>query len=200
LNLPQRRFGEGGKKIGQQKPNLSGLNRREKTKGKGGRNMRRGILFGLVLGLMVLGSASVSSAQSGPVLEKIWGPAEVNWGGLLKIYIKAKGSDADLRWVLVSASRPQQMQPSGSTMIRVKKGTKDLNGFIYWDTSQSQAKSNVEAKIYISVEDWKGNESETQSVVVKLVPKGAKADKYPSDFQEVEIGPAIMPGTQRMSP
>jgi hypothetical protein len=162
--------------------------------------MRKGILMVLVLGLMVLGAASVSSAQGGPVLEKIWAPAEVNWGSILKVYIKAKGSDSDLRWVNVTSGKPQQSQPSGATTIRVKKGMKDLNGYIYWDTSQSQAKSNVEAKIYISIEDRKGNESETQSVVVKLVAKGAKADKNPSDFEEKEIGPYMAPAAQKFTP
>ena len=163
--------------------------------------MRRGFSIGLLLGLMVLGSAMMSFAQEGPVLEKVWAPAEVNYGSLVKIYIKAHDPNGDMRWIVVSASKPEQMQPTGATPIRLKKGVgTDLNGYLYWDTRQARAKSNVEAKIFFMIEDWKGNESETQSVVVKLVAKGAKAAQKPSEFLETEIGPIMLPGTQRFKP
>jgi hypothetical protein len=163
--------------------------------------MRRGILVGLVVGLMVLGFALVSFAQEGPVLDKVWAPAEVNIGSLLKIYVKAHDPNADMRWVLVSASRPEQMQPSGATEIRLKKGLgNELNGYLYFDSGQAVIKAATAIKVFIAIEDWKGNESETQSVVIKFVPKGAKVSQMPSDFKEMEIGPIIMPGTQRFQP
>jgi len=154
--------------------------------------MRRGILLGLVLGLMVLGSAMVSSAQEAPVLEKVWAPAELNSGKLLKIYIKASDPQGDMRWLVVSGGRAGGTHPTGAVPIRLKKSLgKDLNGYIYWDTSKAFIKEAI-LMAEILIEDWKGNESETKSVTVKIVSKGAKAEKVPADFREVEIGPIMV--------
>jgi hypothetical protein len=159
--------------------------------------MRRGILFGLVLALMVLGAASVSSAQGGPVLEKVWAPAEVNWGSILKVYVKASDPEGDMRWVLVSAGKTGQAQPTGSTPIRLKKDVrKSVNGYVYWDTNMA-AQKNTEGIVVIQVEDFKGQESEPMTVKVKIVPKGAKVEQPPADFQEAEIGPVILNTIQR---
>ncbi len=153
--------------------------------------MRRSILLGLVSGLMVLGSAMVSSAQEAPVLEKVWAPAEINYGGLAKIYIKASDPQGDMRWLVVTAAG-EHGGPSGSVPIRLKKGLgKDLNGYVYWNTKQANRQEGS-AKVEILVEDWKGNESETKSVTIKMVRKGAKAQKPPADFQEKEIGPIML--------
>jgi len=143
---------------------------------------------------MVLGFALTSFAQEGPVLDKVWAAAEVNIGSLCKIYVKAHDPNGDMRWVIVSASRPEQMQPSGATQIRLKKGIgTELNGYLYFDTSQAKMKgSSGSVKVFIAIEDWKGNESETQSVTIKFLTKGAKAFQMPTDFKEAEIGPIII--------
>ena len=159
--------------------------------------MRRGILFGLVLGLMVLGAASVSSAQGGPVLEKVWAPAEVNYGSILKVYVKASDPEGDMRWVLVSAGKTGQAQPTGSTPIRLNKASrKSVNGYVYWDTTKA-AQKNTAGIISIQVEDFKGQESEPMTVTVKIVPKGAKVEQVPAEFQEAEIGPVLLDTIQR---
>jgi hypothetical protein len=157
--------------------------------------MRRGILFGLVLGLMVLGAASVSSAQGGPVLEKIWAPAEVNYGSILKVYVKATDPEGDMKWVVVTGGKGGK--PTGSVPIRLGKDMKkDLNGFVYYDTGKS-AQKDVSGTVFIMIEDQKGNETEEKSVAVKIVAKGAKADKPPADFKEVAIGPVMIDNIQR---
>jgi len=154
--------------------------------------MRRGIILGLMLGLMVLGPALVCRAQEAPVLEKVWAPAELTSGKILKIYLKASDPQGDMRWLVVSGGRAGTTHPSGAVPIRLKKSLgKDLNGYIYWDTSKAFIKEAT-VKVEILVEDWKGNESETKSVTVKIVNKGVKAEKAPADFQEVEIGPIMV--------
>jgi hypothetical protein len=159
--------------------------------------MRKGMLLGLVLGLMILGTASVSSAQGGPVLEGVWAPAEVNFGAVLKVYVKASDPEGDMRWILVSIGKSGQAEPAGSTMIRLKKEVrKSVNGFVFFDTSKA-ANKQTEGKITIQVEDFKGQESEAKTVTVKLVPKGAKAEKAPADFQEIPIGPVMMQNVER---
>ncbi len=161
--------------------------------------MRRGMVLGLVLGMMVLGSAMVCSAQEAPKIEKVWAPAEFNFGSVLKIYLKASDPQGDIRWVYVTAGGSGITKPSGAVPIRVKKGTKDLNGYVYWDSSKAPQKSGS-ATLEIMVEDMKGNESEGKSVTVKMVAKGAKAEKAPADFQEVEIGPIMMPPIGKVTP
>ena len=157
--------------------------------------MKKGILLGLALGLMILGSAMESSAQGGPVLEKIWAPAEVNSGSILKVYIKGSDPEGDLKFVVVTAGKGTQ--PTGSTPIRISKDArKDLNGYVYWDTRKAATQS-TSGTVWVLLEDQKGNESETKSVAVKIVPKGAKAEKPPADFQEKEIGPVMMDTIQR---
>jgi hypothetical protein len=178
-----------------QRLKLSGLDRQKKMGKKGGKEMRKGILLGLALVLMVLGTAVDSRAQGGPVLEKIWAPAEVDYGKLLKVYIKASDPEGDMRWVTVAGGRGEK--PTGAVPIRIsKEARKDLNGFVYWDTRKA-ASHNTSGTVFITIEDWKGNESETKSVAVKIVPKGAKAEKPPADFQEKEIGPIMMDTLQR---
>jgi hypothetical protein len=185
-------LGIDGKHRKQQRPDLSGLNRREKNKKEGGRKMKRGIWLGLVLGLMVLGAASVCSAQGGPVLEKIWVPAEVNHGQLLKIYIKASDPENDIRWVYITAGRGKQTYLGAPTRIK-KEFAKDLNGYVWWDTKQAAMK-DVTGTVEVMVEDRKGNESEAKSATVKIVAKGAKAETAPGDFKDVNLGPVMVQG------
>ena len=157
--------------------------------------MRKSIMMVLVLGLMVLGFAAMSSAQGGPKIEKVWAPAEVNYGSVLKVYIKATDPEGDMRWVVVSAGKGDK--PTGSVPIRLGKDMKkDLNGFVYYDTLRAPQK-NVSGTAYIMIEDQKGNESEVMKVAVKVVAQGAKAEKPPADFQEVAIGPVLIDAIQR---
>ncbi len=162
--------------------------------------MRRIIVAGLVVGLMVLGSAMVSIAQEGPKLEKIWAPAEINSGDLLKIYLKASDPTGDMKFLLVTAGGAGITKPVGFVMIRLKKGIgKDLNGYVYWDSSRSTVKEGS-TTVEIIVEDRKGNESEAKSVNIKMVTRGAKEEKPPADFQEVEIGPIDIYNIRRITP
>ena len=157
--------------------------------------MRRGMLLGLVLGLMVLGAAMECSAQGGPVLEKIWVSPEVNSGSLLKVYIIATDPEGDMKWVVVSGGKGDK--PTGALPIRLGKDMrKDLNGFVYCDTGKA-AQRDVSGTVFIQIEDQKGNESETKSAPVKIVGKGAKAEKPPADFKEVAIGPVMLDAIQR---
>jgi hypothetical protein len=143
--------------------------------------MRRVMVLGLVLGVMVLGSAMVSIAQEAPKLEKVWAP------------------QGDMRWLVVTAGGPGITKPVGSAPIRLSKGLKDLNGYVYWDSSKAAQKSGT-ATVEILVEDMKGNESEAKSVTIKLVAKGAKAEKAPAEFQEVEIGPILIKAIGKVTP
>ena len=140
---------------------------------------------------MVLGTARESLAQHAPVLEKIWVSPEVNYGSLLKVYIKASDSEGDMRWVVVTAGR--DTHPVGSVPVRLGKVMrKDLNGYIYWDTNKVGLPKEISGTVQVLIEDWKGNESEAKSVPVKLVLKGAKVEKPPADFKEVAIGPVML--------
>jgi len=161
--------------------------------------MRRVIVFGLVLGLMVLGSAMVTSAQEGPKIEKIWAPAEFNYGSVLRIYVKASDPTGDMKWLVVTAGGAGITKPAGSAPIRLTKGMKDLNGYVYWDSSRAAQKSGS-ATVEIIVEDMKGNESAPMSVQVKMVTKGAKAEKPPAEFQNVEIGPIMIGRIGQVTP
>ncbi len=163
--------------------------------------MKKGMVLGLAMTLMILGAAAVSSAQSGPVLEKIWAPAELNAGSILRIYIKASDPDGNLRWVIVSGARGgQKAEPTGAVPIRVtKEFRKDMNGYVYWDTKQASV-TNTEGKIWIQLEDWKGNESDTKFVVIRLVPTGAKEERPPAEFKNVEIGPIMVHTLQPIGP
>jgi len=160
--------------------------------------MKRGIWLGLVLGLMVLGAASVCSAQGGPVLEKIWAPAEVNHGSLLKVYIKATDPEGDIRWVYISAGRGKQATAGAPTRVKKEFG-KELNGYVWWSTKQA-VMQNVTGTVEVMVEDMKGNESETKSLPVKIVAKGAKAENPPADFKEVDLGPIMVQGLTTTPP
>jgi hypothetical protein len=162
--------------------------------------MRRIIVVGLVVGLMVLGSAMVSIAQEGPKLEKIWAPAEFNYGSVVKIYLKASDPTGDMKFLLVTAGGAGITKPVGFVMIRLKKGLgNELNGYVYWDSSRSAVKAGS-TTVEIIVEDRKGNESEAKSVDIKMVPQGAKAEERPADFQEVEIGPITIYNIRRVTP
>ena len=154
--------------------------------------MQRGLLVGLVLGLIVLGTAVESSAQGGPALEKVWAPSEVNFGDMLKIYIKASDPEGDMRWVMISAGKSGENDPAASVPLRLKKQfRKNVNGYVYCQTDRAIDRK-VEGKFVIQIEDFKGNESQPMSVIVNLVPKGAKAQKAPADFQEIPIGPIML--------
>jgi hypothetical protein len=160
-------------------------------KRKGGKQMRRGILLGLVLGLMVLGSAMESSAQGGPVLEGVWAPSQINWGQELHVYVKAKAGDSDMRWIWVSGGK-QAAGQGGSVPIRLNANSrKELNGYVYWDTHQARQR-DVTGTVTIQIEDWKGNESASKSVTIHMVPKGAKVEKPPAEFKNVAIGPVMI--------
>jgi hypothetical protein len=161
--------------------------------------MKKIFVLGLALACMVLGTAIQSYAQGGPVLEKIWAPKEVNAGQLLKIYVKAKAGDSDMRWVIVGAERGTGA-PTASVPIRLgKEFKKELNGYVYMDT-RGAAMKNVKGTVYIQIEDYKGNESQEMSAPVALVGKDAKPEKPPADFKEVTIGPAVAPNIQKPGP
>lgn len=164
--------------------------------------MRKSILVGMALIAMVLGTALQSNAQQGPVLEKVWAPEQVNAGDILKVYIKGTSPGGQMRWVIVSAARGagKSTEPTGAVPIRVmKQFRQDLNGYVYWDTKKAAVK-NSEGTIWIMLEDWKGNESETKSVAIRLVPMGAKKEKPPAEFKEVEIGPIMSDAMQPLGP
>jgi len=162
--------------------------------------MRRIIMVGLVVGLMVLGSAMVSIAQEGPKLEKIWAPAEFNFGSMLKIYVKASDPTGEMKFLNVTAGGGGITKPVGFMITRLKKGSgKELNGYIYWDSSRAAVTSGS-MTVEIMVEDRKGNESETKSVEIKMVTKGAKAEKPPAEFQEVEIAPITIYNVRKVTP
>jgi hypothetical protein len=137
---------------------------------------------------MVLGAASVCSAQGGPVLEKVWVAPEVNYGDLLKVYVKASDPTGDMRFVIVSGGRGAV----GSAVTRIsKKARKDLNGYLWWDTTKAINRDTTGA-VSIQIEDMKGAESEVMTVPVKIVSRGAKSQSPPPEFQEVEIGPIMI--------
>jgi len=156
--------------------------------------MRKGILLGLALVLMVLGTAMESRAQSAPVLEKIWVCPEVNHGDLLKVYIKAKDADSDIRWIMVSGGRGKGAI-QGSFIRLKKEDRKDLNGYIFWDTGQA-ANRSVSGTVEVSLEDMKGNESETMSLPVRIVSTGAKSCSVPGEFKDKAIGPIMLDSHQ----
>ena len=161
--------------------------------------MKKVIVLGLVLACMVLGTAIQSHAQGGPVLEKIWAPKQVNAGEVLKVYVKGKAGESDIRWVIVGGVRGTG-EPTASTPIRLEKAMrKDLNGYVYWDT-RGAAMKNVKGTFFVQLEDWKGNESSQMSVPVELVAKGAKKEKPPEDFKDVAIGPVMATNIQKPGP
>jgi hypothetical protein len=160
--------------------------------------MRKGILLGLALVLMVLGTAMDGRAQSNPVLEKVWVSPEVNHGDMLKVYIKAKDADADLRWIMVSGGRGKGAI-YGSVIRLRKEDRKDLNGYVFWDTGQAAMRS-VSGTVEITIEDWKGNESETMSLPVKIVASGAKSQSAPAEFKDKALGPIMIDAAQMGAP
>jgi hypothetical protein len=160
------------------------------NQGKRGKRMKKVILLGLALGLTVLGTAMESRAQSAPVLEKVWVSPEVNHGDLLKIYIKASDREGDMRWIMVSAGRGKGAI-YGSVIRLRKENRKELNGYVFWDTGQAVQRS-VSGTVEITIEDWKGNESETLSLPVKIVSIGAKSQPAPGEFKEKAIGPVMI--------
>ena len=164
----------------------------EKKQGERRKEMRKGILLVLVLGLMVFCATKDSSAQGGPpVIEKVWASPEVPSGKLLKIYIKASDPDGDMKWLFISAGRGKQAT-TAAIPIRIKKeSAKSLNGYLYWDTSR--AEKNISGTVEIVIEDSKGMESEAKSVSVEIKGgKDVKAQKASSDFQETAIAPVMM--------
>ena len=158
--------------------------------------MKKGILLVLVLGLMVFCATKDSNAQGGPpVLEKIWVSPEMNLGGMLKVYIKASDPDGDMRWLIVGAGRGKQVV--AAVPIRLGKDMrKSINGYVYFDTKRAQRGGVATGTIEVQIEDWKGNESEAMSATIKIMPKDAKAQKPPADFQEVAIGPIMLDNVQ----
>ena len=152
--------------------------------------MRKGIFLGLALVLMVLGTAMESRAEgTAPVLEKVWVSPQVNHGDLLKIYIKGSDPDGDIRFIQVSAGRKGGVVGS---MIRLKKEDRqDLNGYVFWDTGQA-AQRNTGGVVEVTLQDWKGNESETISVPVKIVSTGGKSEPTPAEFKDRAIGPIMI--------
>ncbi len=153
--------------------------------------MKRGLILVVALAFMVVGAATETRAQSGPVLEEVWVSPEVNHGDLLKIYIKGYASGADLRWILISP-HVQGKPTSGATSIKLRKeAKKKINGYIYWDTKRAKTDSGS-GNVDISLEDWQGNECEARSVPIKMVARGAKKASPPSSFQEVAIGPIML--------
>jgi hypothetical protein len=156
------------------------------------KEMRKAILFGLVLGVMVLGTAMESRAQNAPVLEKVWVSPEVNRGDLLKVYIKASDPDGDMKWIIVTAGARKGAGAISSSVIRLWiEDQKDLNGYVFWDTGQAPS-TGASGTLEITIEDWKRNESKTLSLPVKIVPMGAKSQSAPEEFKEKEIGPIMM--------
>jgi hypothetical protein len=151
--------------------------------------MRKAIFWGLALVLMVLGTAMDSHAQA-PMLEKVWVSPEVNHGDLLKIYIKASDKEGDMRWIMVSAGRGKGAI-YGSVIRLKKEDRKDLNGYVFWDTGKA-ANRTASGTVEITIEDWKGNESETLSLPVKIVSTGAKSQSAPGEFKDKAIGPIMV--------
>jgi len=158
--------------------------------------MKKGILLVLVLGLMVFCATKDSIAQGGPKVEKVWASPEVAAGQMLKIYIKASAGEADMKYVQVTAKwGGEGVIPENNVAaapIRLgKESRKALNGYLYLKTQKGIGE--VEGTLEVVIEDWKGNASMPESVPVKIVGKGAKSEKPPSDFQEIAIGPLMVP-------
>ena len=159
--------------------------------------MRKGILLAAAM-LVLMGSSMAFAQDKTPVLQEVWAPSEINFGDLLKVYVRATDPDGDMRWIVVSAGRGTQ--PAGATEIRLTKPYRaEVNGYLFWD-SHKAASENTSGMAWIAIEDWKGNESATKSVAVKVVPKGAKEQKPPAGFKEVAIGPIVIENPQKMSP
>jgi len=156
--------------------------------------MKKGILLGLALVLMVLGTAMESRAQgSAPVLEKVWVSPQVNHGDLLKIYIKGSDPDGDIRFIQVAAGRKGGHL---GAMIRLKKeDRKDLNGYLFWDTGQA-AYRNASGSVEVTLQDWKGNESETITVPVRILSRDAKVQSAPGEFKDKSIGPIMIDASE----
>ena len=153
--------------------------------------MKKGIFLVCAVAVLVLGVSSIGSAQGGPVIEKIWVAPAVNYGKLLKIYIMAKDPEGDMRYIYISAA-----QGGGAVPIWIPKASRgELNGYVYWDTNNAKMQ-NISGTVQVSIEDRKGNESQTMQAPAKIVPKGAKSAKAPAEFKEMAIGP-VMLGTFR---
>ncbi len=157
--------------------------------------MKKLVLLGMAVALMVFGITMQAGAQGAPKLEKIWAPAEVDFGKDLMVYVKASDPEGNMRWVVVSMGRGTGA-PQGSAPIWLHKQSRsEVNGYVYWNTGIA-ASQTVSGMVYIQIVDWKGNESETMALPVKIVPRGAKSEKPPAEFKQVEIGP-IMVGSMK---
>ena len=151
--------------------------------------MKKGILLGLALALMVLGTAIQSSAQEGPVIDKVFVTPQINHGELLKIYVIGH-SNADMRWVQVSGGKGKGGISGGVTRLK-KADRRNLNGYLYWDTGKAVEK-DVTGTIEITLVDRQGRESETASVTLKIRRSGVTVQAPPSEFKEKEIGPVMI--------
>ncbi len=155
--------------------------------------MKRAVVLAVILGLAVLGAAKESSAQGAPVLEKAWVSPELNYGDVLKVYIKASDQTGNMRYIHVVANAKGK-ETGGTMPIYLRhKYRNAVNGFVYFNTKGAKNKTG-EGTIDVYVEDWKGNASQVISLPMKMVASGGKVQKPPADFQELAIGP-IMTGS-----
>ncbi len=167
--------------------------------------MKKGIMLVLALGLMVFCIAKDTCAQNAPMIEKIWASPETAYGDTLRVYIMASDSDGDMKWVFVTAKWGKEtvtLESENSVTgapIRLGKGwQKNLNGYLGFDTKRSFYKDGA-AKVEVVIEDSKGRESMPMSVSMKIVEKGAKAEKPPAEFKQISIG-QIMAEPQPITP
>ncbi len=155
--------------------------------------MKRLIILGLALAFIFVGAITEVCAQGKPVLEEVWAPEAVNWGDMVKIYIKGNGGGGELRWINISAKSTGNPALGASPIRVTKDAAKEINGFLYYSTKMSPRKMGT-AWVEISLEDRNGNESETKTLKIELVDKGAKKATPPSSFQNREIAPIMLPG------
>ena len=158
--------------------------------------MKKGILLVFALGLLVFCATEDGLAQGAPKIEQIWASPEVAYGQILRVYIKASDPEGDMKLVQVNAKwgekdvTAQSANSVASATIRLgKEWRKNLNGYLYFDTKQAFQKNIADGIIEVVIEDSQGNESMPMSVPVKILQKGAKAEKAPAEFKDLAIGP-----------
>lgn len=149
----------------------------------------------LVLGgaLLVGMSHANAYASEGPIISQSFASGELMPGGTWKIYLKASGGEANMKY-LYSTVEQSGGSPYPLSLTRIKGDTrKALSGYFYLPTFSAGVPIDyVILRLVVQIQDDKGRFSEP--VVFPLTFKARAFVKQPPEgvFEEKELGPIMI--------
>jgi hypothetical protein len=127
-----------------------------------------------------------------PAIQGSFAAREIAPGATWKIYLRASDPDGDMKRIVCTIDQPG----AGAYPVRFipipEDQKKELSGYIYLHTFQSQGMAHLTLRLTIQIQDQGKNESPPIHFPLRFNPLAKEEEPPPGTFGERDLGPIMI--------